>query len=396
MKPQKTLICLLCLLLAFSAPACGTAEAPAEEASAPVAAGAAVEDAGIELGGSRVRYPQVKGLADEALQAEVNTAIAAALEVERWVSRVPLLMSSPVKLETGYTAFLQGDVFSAALLAQGDLGTGRSDCEYHTVNLDLTSGAEIALDGLFNDPEAARALLEAQAEEAQAEASPMLAAAAYLPLPERWTLSESGITFYYERDQLTTLRDGCGTLLVPWSALADVLDLTEGNIPERIGAAQTLYLSPESAARIRASAEAGRLPGIPAALGDNVEALVSAWGEAQDPDLYEAGRLVQLEGDAFRGCCLLTDALSEDWAGCRVDGIRSDRLSLWGLVPGVTTRDEWRAYLGEPERTVAIDEDRAASWRIVPGESDYYAAGGHTLRLHADADGVLRHIFLME
>ena len=50
--------------------------------------------------------------------------------------------------------------------------------------------------------------------------------------------------------------------------------------------------------------------------------------------------------------------------------------------------------LGEPETTLTVDEERAESWRIVPGTSDYYTFGDCRLRLHADENGVLRSVFL--
>ena len=58
--------------------------------------------------------------------------------------------------------------------------------------------------------------------------------------------------------------------------------------------------------------------------------------------------------------------------------------------------DAWRAALGEPEATVVTGPELADSWRIVPGVSDYYTLGNYRLRLHADEEGVLRSVFLMQ
>jgi hypothetical protein len=77
-----------------------------------------------------------------------------------------------------------------------------------------------------------------------------------------------------------------------------------------------------------------------------------------------------------------------------VQGIRADRLNFYGLCTGVTAIEDWRAALGEPDNTLTVDENRAESWRIVPGTSDYYTFGDYRLRLHADESGVLRSVFL--
>lgn len=101
-----------------------------------------------------------------------------------------------------------------------------------------------------------------------------------------------------------------------------------------------------------------------------------------------------LEDASFRGVWLLTDALTRSWDKSTVQGIRCDRVSLYGLLSGHTTIEAWREALGEPDATVQVDAERAQSWRIVPGTSDYYVFGEHRLRLHADESGVLTTLFL--
>ena len=72
----------------------------AEEA-APV-----LVDSGLELAASSVRYPQIAGMTDEALQQQVNDRIVEAGDIEARLSRLALLMHSPVPLTVTYEALL--------------------------------------------------------------------------------------------------------------------------------------------------------------------------------------------------------------------------------------------------------------------------------------------------
>ena len=129
-----------------------------------------------------------------------------------------------------------------------------------------------------------------------------------------------------------------------------------------------------------------------------MQELINRYALLTDPDIYEGGRMISLEDGAFRGTWILTDALTEEFDHSIVQGIRSDNISLHGLCTGETTIDMWRELLGfdlgDPDTTLTVDEERAESWRIVPGTSDYYTFGDYRLRLHADENGVLCSVFL--
>jgi hypothetical protein len=60
----------------------------------------------------------------------------------------------------------------------------------------------------------------------------------------------------------------------------------------------------------------------------------------------------------------------------------------------VTTQNQWRSVLGEPDATVEVDGFKAESNRILPGYSDYYNFDGVQLRLHANDEGVLATVFV--
>lgn len=363
----------------------------AASADAPV-----LTEQGLALSGSSVYYPVVSGLADEAVQAAVNQQLVAGLHADAYISRMALLMSNPVKLTTTYTAAIHGDVLTATMAAQGAVVNNRATHVWSAANLRLSDGSVITLDELLTDPEAARTYIGEYLDVTVApELSAHLSAGALLPLPEVFSLSPNGLTLYYPIGQLSTLSDRAGSVELLWCELKDCLNL-DSDVLIALGVPQQLTLDETTPERLTQAFSGGSLPGIDAALGQSVQALTDTHGLLIDPDLYEGGRMFLLEGAAFRGIALLTDALTEDWDRSVVQGLRADRLNLHGLCTGITTRAQWQAALGQPESSVTVDASRAESWRIVPGVSDYYTFGAYRLRLHADENGVLTTVFLTE
>lgn len=362
-----------------------------------VSPGPQVKDVGLDLLGSSLHYPQVTGLDDPAAEKAANDAIMEAARVDERVNRMTALISAPVKLQVSYTHVLAGDVFSCAFLADGAVETTRSTQVWSTVNLDLHTGGAITLDSLFTDPEAARAYMEALlTEQIAPEQSAHLPAGDLTPLPEEFSLSPTGLTLYYPIGQFCTLSGRAGTVTFLWTELREHLDLAEGGVLDMLGADDALRLDETSAERIADSLAQGSFPGVPAALGQSVKELTDLHRQLTDNELCEAGRMFILEDGAFRQVYIITDALTDGWDESVVSRIRADRLNLHGLCTGSTTMDDWRAILGEPEATASVSADEAYLWRIVPGTSDYYAFGDYRLRLHADDEGVLRSVFLMQ
>lgn len=384
---MKRIFALCLMLLTLSA---AVAEAPAEDP--------AVHDVALDLLGSSLHYPQVTGLADPALEAAVNGRIMAEGQIEARIARMTALMTAPMKLNVSYTHTLQGNVFSCAFLADGAVETTRAAQVWSAVNLDLSTGEEIAMDDLFTDPAAARSHIEAYLmSEVAPEQSAHLAAGSLLPLPETFSLSATGLTLHYPIEQFRTLSDRAGTVTLLWTELREHLDLTGGSVLAALGVPGTLALDASGAREAISGAVAhGGFPGIPAVIGQSVRELTDRYAQLTDNDLCEAGRMFILEDGAFRRVYVITDALTDGWNDSVVSIIRADRLNLLGLCTGSTTMDEWRSALGAPEGTVAAGAEQADSWRIVPGTSDYYTLGEYRLRLHADESGVLRSVFLMK
>lgn len=386
---QRLLSLLMILLLVC-------AGAGAEESAETIAsAGVTVTDVGLDLLGSSIHYPQLTGLADAEVQSAVNAAIMEAGSISDRLTRMAALSNAPVKLNVSYTYMLAGDVFSCAILADGAVETSRTTQVWGTLNVDLLTGNEITFADLFADADAATEVIAAILDEQVApELSAHLAAGSLTPVPAHFTLSPTGLTLYYDIDSFRTLSDRAGTVTLLWTELRTHLRLESEDVLTVIGAAEHLTLDEKSAEKMAEALSGGALPGIPAAIGQPMQALIDRYALLNDPDIYEGGRMIALEDGAFREVWLLTDALTENFNQSVVQGIRADRLNFFGLCTGVTTLDEWRAALGTPQTTLAVDADRADGWRIVPGTSDYYSLGEYRLRLHADEEGVLRSIFL--
>jgi len=110
-----------------------------------------ITEKGLTLGNNSVKYPEITGMADENIQQQVNDAILQAGKIENRLSRMAVLMSSPVPLTVTYSAALADDVLSVAILSSGALETERATQEWAAVNIDLRTGQEITFDDLFTD-----------------------------------------------------------------------------------------------------------------------------------------------------------------------------------------------------------------------------------------------------
>lgn len=354
---------------------------------------AVLVDSGLDLLQNSVRYPQIEGMADENLQQQINEQILASLCITDRLNRLSLLMQSPVPLTVTYEATLTGDVLSCVLESSGPVINERSTHVWNTVNIDLTSGHSITLADLFTDVDAALAAITAMLEDDLApELSAHLSNSMLTPLPDQFSITSTGLTFYYPIEQLSTLSDRAGAVTFLWSELRDHLQLTDGSILERIGAKAMLTGSAEA---IRTAAESGQLPGIPLTLGASVQEATDTFHLLIDPDLYQDGRMFSLEGAAFRQVWLLTDALTESWEQSIIKGLRLDRVNLYGLYTGMP-RNEAQSLLGVPDASVTLTSDLAEAYRLTEGVSDYYNMTGVQLRLHFDSEDLLTSLFITQ
>ena len=356
-----------------------------------------VEDRGLELSEEiSIRYPAVAGMADEALQEQINARILEDCRIGQYLDRSAALISGGT-LRVEWTGSVWGGVFSCAVSASGNLETTRSMHVWTRSNLDLRDGHEIEFAELFTDEEAARERIGQYLEETVApDLSAHLMNSELLPLPEVFFLETTGLRLLYPLERLSTLSDRAGDIRIPWYVLRESLDLGEDSVPTRIGAGEMISLSGGTAEKLRADAEEGSLPDIPARLGDSMQELTDRYHLLMDPDGYENGRMFALEGGSFCGVWLLTDDLGSGWQESRVQGIRVDRGCIRGLCTGETLRAEWLRVLGNPDTSVELDEEKAEANRVVPGLCDYYRCGDHRLQLYSDESGVLFSFVLAE
>ena len=383
---KQRLLSLLLILTMMLAPA-ALAEQP----------GPALVDGGLELSGSSVRYPQLTGMADEALQQQLNDRILTAGDIENRLTRLALLMQSPVSMQVAYQAALSGDVLSCVFSALGAVTDERPTHVWSALNVDLTDGSDITFNQLFTDEEALRRDLEEYLDYGVGpELSAHLRNSELTPVPEVFGLTETGLTLYYPMERLSTLSDRAGAVTILWYELREHLRLEDGDILPRIGARDMLVPAPDSGEKIRTAVEAGTLPGVPVTLGGSVQEATDTYRMLTDPDLYQDGRMFALEDAAFRQVWLLTDALTEKtWDKSVIKGLRADRFNLWGLYPGLD-RQAVEAMLGQPDTVLTLDADMADAYRLVPGESLYYNYTGVQLRLHFDAEGLLTSLIITQ
>ena len=366
--------------------------------------GAYLSDRGLDLGHSRVHWPELGGTwsvaedtSPEEVAAAVNARLMEAAQASRLTAALPAAMSGDSRIDAGYEATLGDGLLCVVFLREQMQKDVLTESVRTPLVMDLRDGNERPLDALFTDPAAGKSRIEEiLTEEVAPQLSGYLASADLLPLPETWGFSPAGVTLYYPPEQFTLLSGRPGAVTIAWTELSDVLDLTEDSLPRRAGAVGCLEENLRDL--LSEAGETGSLPGIPVRLGDSMAETVSRYRLLADPDFYENGRYVELEDSRFRGVMLMTDRLSgDDFDGSLVRGIRADRFGAMGLITGQTTLETWRSALGEPDATVQLDENQADAMRLPPGTSDYYRTGEGMpqLRLHADTDGILRAVFLL-
>lgn len=357
-----------------------------------------VEDRGLDLSDEiSIHYPAVTGLADAELEEQINDRIQQDNGIRDYLARAAQLISGG-SLKTEWAGGItDGDLFICTVSAEGALETTRSTQVLTASNIDMRDGHEIRLDELFTDEAAAREMIESYLEnEVAPELSAHLQNSEVTPIPEAFVIELTGLRLLYPVKQLSTLSDRAGDIRIGWYRLREVLDLSEDGILSRRGVNEMIDLMPESAEKLKGTTAEGRLPGIPAAIGDSMQELTDRYHLLTDPDGYEGGRMFALEGGMFRKTYLLTDDLGAGWENSTVQGIRMDEGCAYGLCVGETLRDEWLSVLCEPDSDAEISEEKAEANRIVPGKCDYYNYGDYRLQLYSDEGGTLVSIVVSE
>ena len=372
--------CSLCLTLCLST---ALAVTPLPQAT--------VQEVRTEIGENVVAYPQLDGLADEAVQTAVNNAIVEKADIAQRMVTLATLPSGGSGLTVTYDDYLGAGIFSTAIHAHGMMENGRSGDVVTALCFDLATGQAVTLSDLFTEPQTAVAEMETILTDTYAdELSNYLENSELTPLPtENFMLDADGITFYYPYRQFALLSGYAGAAQFNYDELTESLLQDPTALPARLQAFPTALTDQAALAAITDWVKQGRLPHVPVALGDAMPDALAHYRLLREPDQYPGGRYCQLEAPMFRRVLVLTDALTTGCEGSQVTGLMSFRADLCGLRTGFTPRERWLTLLGEPESTVEYDAVQAADYSLPAGTADYYAIKGRQLMLYADTDGLL-------
>ncbi len=345
-----------------------------------------------------VTYPVLTDYEDEIAQINANLKILEVGQVEKNLDTLSKQNGNGWGMEAGYAGMLESDLLSIAFSVRGDLGNYETQQRYDTLNMDLLTGEEIGLKDLFLDEAAAIAYMETLMEE---QVAPQLSGYAVnenvSPLPkEKFTFNEYGITFYYEGEQFLLLSGYGGTASFFYYELEEYLNLEEGSVLDRLKVSASLKTGEDSAANIQTAVKEGTLPGVYAKLGDTLSDVFKVQRLFCDPDYYPNARFYQLEAGEMRSIYLLAPLEKKSYDETLVTGIRADRFNFYGIRVGKTTREEWQKLLGQPDETVDLDAYTATDFYLNAGMDDYYHYGENRLRLHANEEGVLESLQLLD
>jgi hypothetical protein len=381
-------LCVAILLLNGAVACYG---AVAESSATPV-----VQEIKTESGDSAVRYPQLSGLTDTAVQEAINSGIVEDAKIAQRMVTLATLPKGGTGLQVRYDAFLKENVFSAIIDAVGILENGRAGQTYTAFHYLLSTGESFPVTLLFADPEGAVSAMENILLSTYLdELGSYVENASLTPLPtDDFSLNEDGITFYYPRDQFSLVSGYCGAAQFYYSELLPYLDQNADGLPTQLGLLPAQMTDAQMKAAIQYSAKEGKLPHIPVKLGDPMPEVIDAYRLLREPDQYPGGRYCQMEAPLFRQTLVLTDALTGGFDNSVVTGLMSFRADLYGLRAGETTRERWRQVLGQPDDSIDFDESLAASYGLPVGTADYYNYDHSQLLLYADTDGVLQAVRL--
>ncbi len=344
-----------------------------------------------EAGASWIEIPSVTVHPDAAIQEKLNASIYADGELESFEKTLASLGGSGTGLRLRAEAqIIKGKdglgLLSILFSASGKIGPGRPGHRYIPLMYDLDTGRRITPeDVLIRGEETQTALDTLTAEEIEPSISDYLSPGGLYPVPtEHLMIDESGITFFYPLEDYETLSGASGAVNFHFDELEGLLKREEGSVLAGLELADE---SEGSAARIQGCVASGSLPGLPLKLGEVLEEVLARYPELHDAETLAGFDRYQLEDARFRG----TDVLSEDGA---VAAILSHRTNLWGILTGVSKKDDVRAALGQPRETLLSDESASEDSELSFSNADSYIWGEHELRLYYRNDDTLTGVML--
>ena len=339
-----------------------------------------IKETAAQMANGSVRYPQLVGMTDEAVQQKINDDIVLASGVTNHMITL-VTLTGEQHLTVDYEAYLDDTLFSVVISARGKLPQKRDGHAYTAATYDLATGERVTLDSLFIDADAAVALMEEIAVESLSEElNGYLEYSDITPLPvESFTVDENGITFWYPADQFLLTSGYSGACQFLYAEL-------EGFWQEEI--------VPEGKSAEQAEGEvfAGVVPQLPVKLGDNMQDVAEVYRLLRTPDEFPGGRYFVMEHPDFRGVMVISDSIEQAYENSVVEGLQLRRGEFCGMVIGTTQRDEWLTAFGEADQTIEMTPNMAYDYGLYEGVCDVYRFGENELRLYADTENTLRTI----
>lgn len=393
----KRCLCLLLGLLCLAAAAMAGEEPTVEDLFATVT----VEWDEQIAGAHNLLLPRIAGHPDPAVQEEINTQITEGLPVEQLTiafDRAQALEDEE-PLENGLqmqgSAFQRENILSIVLSVRGMWDDPLIRQRYYTFNFDLQSGQPITLSSLMEAPETAFSQMEQiiTRETEKEDFNAYLENTQVLPMPrDQFSLDAHALTVYYSASQYSMISGTSGAFRFLYYEIESLLSL-ENPVTEIL---TELILRPEDpAAQVFRDIEAGQLPGIPAQIGQELQAYLDAYQVLREPDITLLERLYQFESPLMQQTWLGSEVYLDEGAAPTVISIRTEQLDLYGLRPGVSTLEDVVLMLGDPDARQTLDENGSFDMLLPVGESYYYhGESGRSLEFHADETGTVHSVIL--
>ena len=355
--------------------------------------GAAAEELRYEMkttdngSGSFVSRPEFSG----ACADQINEAVRSGARIDEYLALLENVGAGGVGLQVRSEVWPQdgeSPAVSVLVSAKGRMLEGRPSQIRYSFVFDTATGELLSASDLFSDPGEAEAWLNEYLErEVEENLSSYLENRALIPVSlDRFALCARGVTFLYDYDSLSFLSGDAGAVTVPYFELRPLLS-REGPL-----AFLAQEEDPDTCRESLVSEAAeGKLPGLPAYVGENWEEARELFHTPFDSEVCPGGLLWETEDSRLRDCLLVTDRAEEE-----VTGILCTRLSLCGMESGKAERAAWLTLFGAPEKSLEMTPERAAAWRLAPGTCDIYRFGEMLLILHADGEGIFDACLLMK
>ena len=344
-----------------------------------------------ENGDSYITLPRLTGHTDPAIEEAINAAIYQ----DGGFPGFERILASLDPLGTGLQVRAQAQIvrgkagmglLSLLITASGRIGPGRPGYRAVPLVYILSTGERITAQEVFTDVNDAQAALDSLvAQEIEPVISDYLYPEGLYPVPiDELLIDESGLTFYYAQDAYTTLSGQSGAVSFHWNELDGLLNREEGSL------LSTLTLS-DAADRpvdmIKDTVTQGRLPGLPALLGRDLQEVLDEYPPLTDSEAFPSGEKYYPEDARLRGTALI---VQHD----ELTGMLSRRTNLWGIITGTSSQSDVHVILGLPDAALPLDESTAGGYGLEPGSLESYRYGGYELRLHYDADLILKTVWL--